>query len=597
MRLQAFGGVTLALLLSFGCGGGGVRNSDTAPDMAVRDVGRFDSLGVVEPSGVDTGGASEAASGHDAVPAAGEAGDIGQLGGIDAGGPDLLDGAPDSAAQDSTTVDGGAPLDPCDPAAITVLALAGEGTVTEAGLFSLGSRLQPRTVGCTEGTTGPEVVYALGIPEGVFHLEASTVSGAATTADTVLYVQTACGGGQELACNDDAEIPGPSRVSTRVTGPGTVYVVVDSFAPSPGPLANTFSLKVSLSAPAPGGADCAPVQPGALDPCTEGFVCPPVGGVRAACTVPTPPVIDAAELFPQPGQPATETTLFLSAHDGQGDWRSMHLVFKDAGGAVLDAQDLDLSEYWGEEALAAYPFALSVPPTTASVNATVTDSASLSSATLNAALTPWGSLGQSCNAVLAAPDPCLSDLVCTNATCVASAAATSACAQATTLTLGSPVPGTVAALVSDTFEGGCVSDRGGNDKVLRVTLPALAGNAVAWDLVATTENDSLPWDYDGQLDTYVYIRANCIDPATELGCNDDLADNDLRSESIAKNLVPGSYFLFLDTSSPLQNGTTAAYTLLARARPVLPSGAVCAANGVANRCQAGTCSALTGLCP
>lgn len=93
-----------------------------------------------------------------------------------------------------------------------------------------------------------------------------------------------------------------------------------------------------------------------------------------------------------------------------GDWRNLRLAFKGAGGGLLDSQDIDLSDDWGDVALVEEPFALSLPPGTASVDATLTDSMSLTSATVNAELTPWAHLGQVCNATLTAPDPCLNGL-------------------------------------------------------------------------------------------------------------------------------------------------------------------------------------------
>jgi len=542
----------------------------------------------------DSGGWADGNDGADRAGATDDRSTAGLDGGV------TTDDSSAAGGDDGGTADadggGGTPSDPCDPAAIVALALTGAGTVTTTGTLAGVSSLTPQTLGCTAGRTGPEVVYSLDVPSGVFYLVASTVF-PATTADTVLYLQTMCGAGQELACNDDAESPRTSRLSTSVTGPGTVYIVVDSFDASPVPPANAYSLTVTLTVPASEGAACIPVQPGALDPCAAGLVCPPSAGATTTCTTPTAPVIDAAELFPQLGQPATESTLFLSAHDGQGDWKTLSLVFENAGGAAIDTQILDLTDYWGETALVENPFVLSVPLGTASVDVTTTDSQSLTSASVTAALTPWSTLGQSCNAALSAPDPCLNDLVCVNATCAASGAAASACAQATAIVLGAPVTGTAAGLATDTFEGSCVVDRGGNDKVFRTTLPALTGGALAWDLVATTANASVPYSYYANLDSYLYVRSTCVDPTTELACADDLTDTDLRTQVVATNLAPGSYYVFLDTSSPLQNGTTVGYTLLVRARAVLPSGATCDPGRIQSRCQSGACSALTGICP
>jgi hypothetical protein len=604
-------GVALAVVTALGCGGGGGRTPDSGHDAPSLDASRPDSPNAP----VDLGREAVAETGVLDVRSGMDGGldlrfsmdgglDLGLSmdGGQDLGGSIEIADAPTQdvglPAIDGAALDGGPRLDPCDPAAIITLPLVGAGTATETGVLLGSSHQRPQTPGCTEGATGPEVVYGLDLPAGDFHLSAATVSPAGTTTDTVLYLQTACGAGMELACNDDRNLPqGPSAIATAVTGPRRLYLVVDSFKASPSSPANAFGLTVTLSVPASAGAPCAPVASGALDPCASGFVCPPSAGRSATCTSPTAPVIDTAELFPQLGQPATETTLYLSAHDGQGDWKNLHLVFKDGTGAVLEEQDVDLAIAWGQAALLQMPFALTLATGTASVDVAVTDSTSLGSGVVNARLTPWSGLGQSCNAALVAPDPCQGDLVCVNATCSASAAATTACSQAPAITFGSEIRGTAAELVSDTFEGSCYYQRGGNDKVYRAVLPAPAGGALAWDLVAATANSSVPWDYRAQLDTYLYLRTTCTDPRTESQCSDDVTDKDLRSQLAAMNLGPGTYYLYLDTSSPSENGAALSYSFVVQARPVLPPGASCDPTGVANRCQASGCSAVTAACP
>jgi hypothetical protein len=457
--------------------------------------------------------------------------------------------------------------------------------------------VRPQTLGCSAGPTGPEVAYAIAVPAGEFHLLASTESATGTTADTILYLQTACGGGAELGCNDDLGLPGPSQLSVAVSGPRTLYLVVDSLAASPRPPADAYHLTVTLTAAVQGGAACTPVQPGRTDPCGQGFLCPPAAGAGATCVVPTAPVIDAVELFPQIGETATLATLFLSAHDAQGDWRDLTLVFRGLAGAPLDAQVLGLADSWGEVALVQSPQPVSAPEGTVSVDVTVTDSAGLSAPTVSAVLVPWSTLGQSCNAVLAAPDPCLGELMCAAGACAAGGAATTACAQARTITFGTEVAGTAADLVADTFEGSCSLERGGHDLVFRAVLPALAGGGVGWDLLASTANPNVPWDYRTQLDTSLYVRAACADPATEVACDDDVTLTDLRTQVVAMNLAPGSYYVYLDTSSPSENGSALGYAFVVRARAVLAPGSACDPSGVDNRCQGPACLASSGTCP
>ena len=588
MRIPLCRGLALSLLLAIGCGGGASRNADVGYDAYPRDAGAAESAALAEVGrSVDSGGAAESGLSDGGS-------------GADGGGVDGTADAPqpmDMAGEAGTGVDAGPARNPCDPAAIIALPLASVGTAHETGLLSGFSSLRPLTPNCGAGPTGPEVVYSLDLPAGEFHLVATTVSAAGTTVDTLVYVQTACGAGVELACNDDVGLPGPSLVSASVTGPRTIYIVVDSLTANPQSPNNAFDLAVTLTVPTQGGAACTPVDPGEIDPCGAGFVCPPAGGSAATCTIATAPVIDTAELFPQLGQAATEITLYLSARDAQGDWKNLSLVYKDVGGVVLDSSDYSMTENWGLPTLTENAISLSVPMGTASVDATLTDSTSLTSAKVNVPLTPWVSLGQTCDARLASPDQCLDDLVCVGAVCAASTEAASACALATTLGLDAPVNGIASDLLTDTFEGSCHYDRNGNDKVYRAVLPALSGNAIAWDLVGSTANPSVLYSSLSQLDTYLYVRAACADPTTELACADDIADTDLRSEVVATNLAPGVYYVFLDTSSADQNGTALTYTFRVRGRAVLPSGAACDPAGAQSRCQTGSCSVLTGNCP
>jgi hypothetical protein len=580
--------VVLALL---GCGDGGSSQSDgsrgdasdasgTATDLDVVDVSRDDRKNPADVAAADAPSAD--------VP----------------GGLDLAQ--PDRARDVATPVDTGgeagpgetAPpaVDPCAPTALVPLSLAGPGQVTVAGTLHGSSALKPKTAGCGAGPTGPEIAYTLALPAGEFHLTASTVA-AGTTADTLVYVQTACGGGTELACNDDVSGPGPSRATTPVSGPGTIYIVVDSLPPEPPPGAGDFTLTVSLATPVAAGSACTVVRPGETDPCAGGFVCPPAAGAAATCTAATAPVVDAIEVLPQLGQPATEVMLYLSAHDPDGDWRYLMLAYRDATGAMLDSEILPLNDDSGQATLAETALPLSVPPGMTTIDASLVDSRSLASASVNVPLTPWSALGQTCDARLTRPDPCLGDLVCSGTTCAATSKSAADCAQAAPIALDTPLGGVAADLAADTFEGSCHYDRGGHDKVLRATLPPLTGGAVAWDLVASTTNPNTPYDYLVDLDTYVYVRASCADPASELACSDDVDDTDFRSQAVARDLPPGDYYVFLDTSSADQNGSQVAYTLVVRARPVLATGAVCDPAGASNRCQAGACNSATDLCP
>lgn len=109
------------------------------------------------------------------------------------------------------------------------------------------------------------------------------------------------------------------------------------------------------------------------------------------------------------------------------------------------------------------------------------------------------------------------------------------------------------------------------------------------DLLVTSEQPGT-----ADTDTIVYIRSECVDGTTELACNDDRASGDLQSDLEARNLGPGTYFVFVEAYGGVPTGT-APFELQVTARPVLASGATCDDAEVRNRCAGAPCSG--GTCP
>ncbi len=109
------------------------------------------------------------------------------------------------------------------------------------------------------------------------------------------------------------------------------------------------------------------------------------------------------------------------------------------------------------------------------------------------------------------------------------------------------------------------------------------------DLLVTTEQPGT-----GATDTILYMRAECVDPGQELACNDDRVAGDLQSDIEARDLGPGTYFIFVEAYGGIAMGT-APHELLITARPVLNTGAACDDAVLLNRCAAGPCTA--GVCP
>ncbi|MEZ4399059.1 MAG: hypothetical protein R3B06_03525 [Kofleriaceae bacterium] len=69
--------------------------------------------------------------------------------------------------------------------------------------------------------------------------------------------------------------------------------------------------------------------------------------------------------------------------------------------------------------------------------------------------------------------------------------------------------------------------------------------------------DASTVDASTTLDTVLYVRTACQDPATELACDDDVATGDVRSH-LTVDLMPGTYFLVVDGRNV---GSAGAYTL------------------------------------
>ena len=87
-----------------------------------------------------------------------------------------------------------------------------------------------------------------------------------------------------------------------------------------------------------------------------------------------------------------------------------------------------------------------------------------------------------------------------------------------------------------------------------------AGGAASPDLIyrlqirrrSTVRITSEQTDWDGA----IYIRSDCTDQTTELGCNDDAGDN--RHSTLETELDPGTYFVFMDGFS---SGNAGAFTI------------------------------------
>ena len=94
-------------------------------------------------------------------------------------------------------------------------------------------------------------------------------------------------------------------------------------------------------------------------------------------------------------------------------------------------------------------------------------------------------------------------------------------------------------------------------------------------------------------DTVVHIRRDCDDPATEVGCVDDIRGM-LAAHVELLDAAPGAYTIFVEPYSA-PGMMAVPFNMEVALRPVLAMGATCDAMGVMNRCADGPCTG--GTCP
>jgi hypothetical protein len=471
------------------------------------------------------------------------------------------------------------------------------------------ANLEPMTSGCrTNGDTGSggEVVYRVTIPgSGNLQLTASTDDPATDpNTDTLLYIQTQCGGGQELACNDDTATAIQSTAIANVTGGQTVFVIVDSYNAAG---AGAFKLNVSIKPIRAMGENCDPT--GAADVCASGLICTPPTGTTHTCTMGTAPTLAKAELIvtddPNAADPGS-AWLYISGSDPDGDITGISAVWKDASGNVLGMTSgpSPITVPAPGVSFTAMPLGLTLTTMNgdagnviaSSLDLQLFDSLGHMSSLVNVTPLQIKNLTQSCSATIDAPDQCRHELVCGSGnTCQAGTAETAACTGATTVTPGTPVSDTIAASSADQFEGSCFyTPRAGGEKVYKVTVAAPTSGQTGHDVIASTVGTGT-FDSTTMVDTYVYIRSTCADPSSEVACNDDTSSSEYRSTATGLNLAAGTYFVFVDTSSA---GTGPNFTLNVTLRPVLATGQTCDPQGVTNRCHGAACPTTgTAVCP
>lgn len=191
---------------------------------------------------------------------------------------------------------------------------------------------------------------------------------------------------------------------------------------------------------------------------------------------------------------------------------------------------------------------------------------------------------------------CRPEMTCVAGTCGATGAVATACGAAIPLSVPPPEGEATSVTRAGSTGAGrgnflpsstCASPDGavGAEAIYSVTVP----EGLTADLLVTTD---LPGS--GSTDTILYVRRACADSGTELACNDDLSASNLRSSVEVRDVVEGTYFVFVERYGGLASGS-APHELRATLRPVLGSGEPCDGTGTLNRCAAGACTG--GVCP
>ena len=308
-----------------------------------------------------------------------------------------------------------------------------------------------------------------------------------STHDGVVYVRSTCADSStELACNDDF---GDTRhsLATATLEPGRYFVFADGFsALESGPgAAGDYSIDVEL-APTSGGA------PG--DTCTTALPYQPGQPVR----VDTMRFADdAAGSCGGQGSPDVTYRLDLRSRTriratfGEGNEHPPVLYLQSTCG---DAR----SELACVSAMSGGAFDQTVSPGTYFLVVDGTDANAFGVANVNLQLDDLGALEQACRSA-----PMLRP-------------GTQVRADSTSST--------------DRFQASCGGEARSPELIYRLqirrrSLVRLSSEQTGWDGV-------------------IYLRRDCLDAVTELGCNDDAGDN--RHSLVETILEPGTYFVFVD---------------------------------------------------
>jgi hypothetical protein len=364
---------------------------------------------------------------------------------------------------------------------------------------------------CGAQARGPERVYRLEVPQ-----ESRLQLHQESDYDGLLHVRSACAdASREVACNDDAEDISHSRINT-VLPAGTYYVFSDGYAPN---AAGNYTLQADL-APVAGGntpgdtcLDAIPITPGTP---VEGNTFMAHDDLRPSCAAQT---------------------------DGYDVVYRLNVTSRSRVRLWIDQSDL-LERGSGDQ------FTLTVTRDCAQVSAA---SCQANVFGQNRAYDQILDAGQY-YVVVDSAAPRRFGRFRLNAQLDDPQALERACRAAPLLVPGRQVSGTTSG--NDRFQAGCAGGARSAETLYRLVVRQRSNVRLA----LSTPN------HDGAL----FLRANCLDAATERACNDDAGDT--RHSLIETQLEPGTYTVFVDGFSQNNAGP---FTLDVQVTP--------AAGGAGNR--------------
>lgn len=123
------------------------------------------------------------------------------------------------------------------------------------------------------------------------------------------------------------------------------------------------------------------------------------------------------------------------------------------------------------------------------------------------------------------------------------------------------------------------------------------GREVVFSYTPDLDGDLVVDTFGSHIDTVLYVRTDCQDPASEIAYNDDsgslsgpiLSQVEVRNGAMAERTI----FLFVDTVSAENTGE---FTVTARVRRVVHRGEECDPDGLATRCAEGSACGPAGVC-